>query len=267
MDYVNTAATRISNKLMLRQRFASTATVVHLPLAFMMLIIMILMITIIMIGVVGFSLLQLILPIASASGPVPFFQLGPDPNSTSFQPNVNNSVSSGGVDFRNATLKTYENPGFGLSIQYPSSWAGTQLRSDPFSQTNTSIVAIFEAPRENLTDSYRENLILSVQGPLEDTISLDEYTQNSLNAFRSMSDRVSILESSPSTLSGLPAHVITYTSGLQNLTLKKMQIFTIVNDNTAYVVTFGAEESQFNKYIPVIMKMVNSLSINQQAIG
>ena len=261
MDYVNTAATRISNKLMIRQRFASTAAEVQLPLSLMILIMIII---IIIIGVAGFSLLQLILPLASASGPVPFFQLSPDPNSTSLQPNVNNSISSSGGDFSNATLKTYENPGFGLSIVYPSSWAGIQLRADPFSQTDTSIVAIFEAPRENVSDPYRENLILGVQGPLGDTISLDKYTQNSLNAFRSMSDRISILESSPSTLSGLPSHEITYTSGLQNLTLKKMQIFTIINNNTAYVITFGAEESQFNKYMPVIMKMVNSLRINQQ---
>src|SRR5919106_1198005 len=105
MDCVNTSATRISNKLMIRQRFASTAAEVQPPLSLMILII------IIIIGVAGFSLLQLILPLASASGPVPFFQLGPDPNSTSLQPNVNNSISSssGGGDFSNATLKTYEN--------------------------------------------------------------------------------------------------------------------------------------------------------------
>jgi PsbP-like protein len=256
MDYVNTATTRISNKLMIRQRFASTAADI-LPLAF---------ISVIIIAVVSISLMQIILPLASASGSVPFFQLGPDPNNTSSQANVNNSISSSGGNFNNTTLKTYENPGFGLSIQYPSSWAGMQLRADPFAQTNTSIVAIFEAPRENLSDSYRENLILSVQGPLEDTISLEEYTQNSLSAFRSMSDRISILESSPSTLSGLPAHEITYSSGLQDLNLKKMQIFTVVNGSTAYIVTFGAEESQFDKYIPEIMKMVNSIRINQQSM-
>jgi hypothetical protein len=253
MEYVNTVTTRIRTKIMRREGFASTAEVLLLTF-----------ITII-IGVLSFPSL-LVLLLASASGPVPFFQLGPDPNNTSSQANVNNSISSSGGNFNNATLKTYENPGFGLSIQYPSSWAGMQLRADPFAQTNTSIVAIFEAPRENLSDSYRENLILSVQGPLEDTISLEEYTQNSLSAFRSMSDRISILESSPSTLSGLPAHEITYSSGLQDLNLKKMQIFTIVNGSTAYVVTFGAEESQFDKYIPAIMKMVNSLRINQQSM-
>ena len=252
MDYVKISEPRIRSKLMRRQKFALTEG--HLLLAFM----------ITMTGFVAFSLLQIILPLASASGPVPFFQLGPDPNNILSQANVNSSISSGIFD--NVTLKTYENPGFGLSIQYPSTWAGMQLRGDPFAQTNTSIVAILEAPRENLSDSYRENLIIGVQGPLEDVISLEEYTQNSLNAFRTMSDRVTILESSPSSLSVLPAHEIIYTSSLQNLNLKKMQIFTIVNDNMAYVVTFGAEESQFNKYMPVIMEMVNSVNINQQAM-
>jgi hypothetical protein len=252
MKYVNSATISLRVKIMRRQSFASTAD--GLLWTF-----------IVIIGVVSFSSLQLILPLASASGSVPFFQLGPDPNNASPQGNISNSLPS---YIGNVTLKTYENPGFGLSIQYPSSWAGIQLRADPFAQTNTSMVAIFEAPRENLSDSYRENLIISVQGPLEDAISLEEYTQNSLNAFRTMSDTIMVLESSPSTLSGLPAHEIIYSSGLQdlNLNLKKMQIFTIVSDNSAYVVTFGAEESQFNKYIPVIMKMVNSIRIDQEAM-
>ena len=92
-------------------------------------------------------------------------------------------------------------------------------------------------------------------------------TENSLNEFRNMSDRVRILESSSSTLAGLPAHEITYTSNLQGLNLTKSQIFTIVNNNIAYVVTFGAEESQFNKYLPAIKKMIDSIRIDQQATG
>jgi hypothetical protein len=233
-----------------RQGFASIANI--LLLAYLIIII---------VGVVSFSLLQLILPLASASGSVPFFQLDPEPNDTSSQANV----ITGKVD--NVTFKTYENPGFGLSIQYPSSWTGTQLRADPVAPTNTSIVAIFEAPIENQSDSYRENLILGVQGPRKDDTSLREYTQNSLNAFRSMSDRVNILESSPSSLSGLPAHQVIYTSNLLNLSLKKMQIFTIVNGNTAYVVTYGSEKSQFDKYSPVIMKMIDSVRIAQHTTG
>ena len=250
MNYVNSATIGLRVKILRRQGFTSTADGLLCTL-------------IVIIGVASFSSLQLILPLASASGSVPFFQLDPDPNNALSQGNISNSLPS---YIGNVTLKTYENPGFGLSIQYPSSWDGIQLRADPFAQTNTSIVSIFEAPRENQSDPYRENLIINVQGPLEDTISLEEYTQNSLNAFSTMSDTVRILESSPSTLSGFPAHEIIYSSSMENLNLKKLQIFTIVNDNTAYVVTFGAEESQFNKYNPVIMKMVNSIRINQQAL-
>ena len=244
MDYVDTKK-RIRTRMMRKQGFVPIADV--LLLAYI----------IIIIGIVCFSLLQLILPLASASGSVPFFQLDPEPSNTSSQANVNNG------NFDNVTFKAYENPGFGLSIQYPSSWTGMQLRADPIAPTNTSIVAIFEAPSENQSDSYRENLILGVQGPRKDDTSLREYTRNSLNAFRSMSDKVNILESSSSSLSGLPAHQVVYTSNLQSLSLKKMQIFTIVNSNTAYVVTFGSEKSQFDKYSPVIMKMIDSIRIAQ----
>lgn len=239
---------RYYNKL-LRRLFASFAP--RLLLFFFALIL-----------VAGFTLSDRTLPEASATPVVPFFQLRQDPNynnSTSLQANDSNNGVSG------AAFKTYENPGFGISIKYPSLWSGTQLRADPSAPTNTSIVAIFEAPRENQSDSYRENLVLGVQGPHKDDISLKEYTQNSLNAFRSMSGGLMILESYPSSLSGLPAHEIVYTSSLQNLNLKKMQIFTIVNGNTAYVISFGAEDSQFDKYIPEIRRMIDSIRINQQA--
>ena len=251
MNYINIVRIRVEGKIMRRKSLASTSDLLLLTCL------------VITTAVLGLSLLQLSLPLASASGSVPFFQLGPNPTNASLQENVTNIVPS---NIGNVTFKTYENPGFGLTIQYPSSWAGMQLRADPFAQTNTSIVAILEAPRENQSDPYRENLIINVQGPLEDTISLEEYTQNSLNAFSTMSDTVTVIELSPSTLSGLPAHELIYSSTLGNLNLKKMQIFAIVNDNTSYIVTFGAEESQFDRYLPLIMKMVNSIRINQQAL-
>jgi hypothetical protein len=192
----------------------------------------------------------------TASAFVPLFQVGSYQNDTIIHANNNNTV-----------LNTYENPGFGITIQYPSTWSGTQLREDPFAPTNTSIVAIFEAPVENQSDSYRENLILGVQGPIPGDITVEEYTDNSLNEFRNMSERVRILESSSSILAGLPAHEIIYTSSLQGMNLTKSQVFTIVNNNIAYVVSFGAEESQFNKYLPTMKKMIDSLRIDQQATG
>lgn len=164
-------------------------------------------------------------------------------------------------------FETYENTGFGFTMQYPSTWSVTQVREDPSAPANGSIVAIFKAPTESQTDMYQENLILNVQGPFQNEMTLEEYTDNSLNAFRNMSDTVQIFESSPTTLSGLPAHEIVYTSSsTPGLNLKKMQVFTVVNDNMAYIITFSAEDPQFNKYLPDVQKMISSVQINEQAV-
>ena len=162
--------------------------------------------------------------------------------------------------------ETYENPGFGFTMQYPSTWSVTQVREDPSAPANGSLVAIFKAPTESQTDMYQENLLLNVQG-FPNGITLEEYTENSLNDFRNMSDTVQIFESSPTTLSGLPAHEIVYTSSPNpGQNLKKMQVFTVVNDNMAYILTFAAEDAQFNKYLPDVQKMISSVKIDEQAV-
>jgi hypothetical protein len=45
-----------------------------------------------------------------------------------------------------------------------------------------------------------------------------------------------------------------------------MQVFTVINNNTAYVATFAAEDSEYNDSLPVFEKMVNSLKIDRSAI-
>jgi hypothetical protein len=36
-----------------------------------------------------------------------------------------------------------------------------------------------------------------------------------------------------------------------------------VDNNTAYVVTVGAEQTQFWRYLPTVEKMINSIQINK----
>jgi hypothetical protein len=87
-----------------------------------------------------------------------------------------------------------------------------------------------------------------MQGPRSDISSLETYTQNSLAAFNNMSDTIKITKSGKDTLAGLPAHQLSYTSsGIAGLNLEKMQVFTVLNNNTAYVVTFGAEQAEYTR--------------------
>ena len=164
-------------------------------------------------------------------------------------------------------FKTYENPDFGLSLTYPPTWTVDELRTDPAAPSNNSIVAIFKSPSQGQNDKYLENVIINVQGPRSDIASLETYTSNSVKAFTNMSDTIKITEQGQDTLAGLPAHQLFYTStGIPGLNLEKMQVFTVLNNNTAYVVTFGAEQAEYDKNIQDIEKMVNSIKIDREAM-
>jgi hypothetical protein len=162
------------------------------------------------------------------------------------------------------SFKLYENPKFGLTVSYPPNWAVDELRNDPAMHSDNSIVAIFKSPSQGMNDKYLENVIINVQGPRSDLTSLEVYTQESTLAFRSMSE-INIIESGNDTLSGLPASHLYYTStGIPGLNLKKLQLFTVLN-NTAFVVTYGAEQSEFDKNFPDVEKLINSIKISSNS--
>ncbi len=164
-------------------------------------------------------------------------------------------------------FKTYENPKFGLTLTYPPNWTVDDLRNDPVKPSNNSIVAIIKSPSQGNNDKYLENVIINVQGPSSDIASLETYAENSLKAFNNMSDTIKITKSSKDTLSGLPAHQLQYTStGIPGLTLQKMQEFTVINNNTAYVVTYGAEVPEYTKNLQNVEKLIDSIKIDQNAM-
>ena len=164
-------------------------------------------------------------------------------------------------------FKNYDNPKFGLSLSYPPNWTVDEIRKDPSVPSNNSIVAIIKSPSQGPNDKYLENVIINIQGPRSDIVSLESYTANSLKAFNNMSDTIKITKSSKDTLSGIPAHQLIYTStGIQGLTLQKMQVFTVVNNNTAYVITYGAEIPEYQKNLQDVEKMIDSIKIDEKAM-
>jgi len=164
----------------------------------------------------------------------------------------------------NSNFRTFENVAFGLRMLYPSDWSVTEVKSTLSPNASTSAVAFFKAPKESLTDAYQENVIITMKGPSPDDLTLREYTENSLNTFRNMPN-IRLLQSFPNTLAGLPAHMVVYSENSEGIEIQKMQIWTIVDNDTAYVVTFGAEQTQFLRYLPTVENMINSIQINKPA--
>ena len=149
----------------------------------------------------------------------------------------------------NANFRTFENIPFGLRMLYPSHWSVTDVKSSLSQNASVTAVAFFKAPIESPSDMYQENVILNMKGPSPDDLTLSDYTANSLGVFHNM-PTIRLLQSFPNTLVGLPAHMIVYSENSQELDIQKMQIWTVVNNSTAYVVTFGAEQTQFGRYLP-----------------
>ena len=174
---------------------------------------------------------------------------------------LNASAQETGTN-RNSNFRTFENIAFGLRMLYPSDWSVTEVKSTLSPNASTSAVAFFKAPVEGPSDVYQENVIINMKGPSPDDLTLRDYTENSLNTFRNMPN-IRLLQSFPNTLAGLPAHMVVYSENSEGIDIQKMQIWTIVDNDTAYVVTFGAEQTQFSRYLPVVEQMINSIQINK----
>lgn len=158
-----------------------------------------------------------------------------------------------------SSLLSYENPTYGITIQYPSNW----MASTNQLPTYNSIIG-FYSPLESLSDVLPVEFALSIT-TYTNNISLDEYTKITRTALEQQGMEIS--ESSATTLAGNPAHKITFSPGdqiAQNspVEFKFMQIFTITG-NKVYSLSYNAEASKFSTHLNTIQQMLDSVKIQQ----
>jgi hypothetical protein len=156
-------------------------------------------------------------------------------------------------------LLSYENPTYGITLQYPSDW----MASTNQLPTYNSIIG-FYSPLESLSDVLPVEFALSIT-PYKNNISLDEYTNTTSTALEQQGMKID--ESSATTLAGHPAHKITFSPGdqiAQNspVEFKFMQIFTIIG-NKVYSLSYNAEASKFSTHLNTIQQMLDSMKIQQ----
>ena len=155
-------------------------------------------------------------------------------------------------------FKTYENSTYGILMQYPSDWK--KVEPGQFSQTNNfNIIVGYLSPKESA--SYRSPpaaLSVWIQNlPNSQSITLDQYSDAQINFIR---EQASVLESNTITLKGdnnTLAHRIVY---INSEGQKIMQVWTIKGDK-AYHITYAANETRYNDYLPPVQKMIDSFEI------
>jgi hypothetical protein len=157
-----------------------------------------------------------------------------------------------------STTKSYENPNYGITLQYPSDWTESTSGIPAYN----GIVG-FYSPLKNLTDILPAEVTVSITS-YSNPISLDEYTKVTLAALEQQG--IKIDNSAAHTLAGNPGYSITFSPSNQTsqsgLNFKVMQAWTTI-DNKVYLLSFNADTSKFGDLLPTAQKIIDSLQVQK----
>ena len=107
-------------------------------------------------------------------------------------------------------------------------------------------------------DSFDENVNVVV-APLEGSPSFDTYTKHAIAVIKEGVPGARVLESSPDTLAGEPAHRVVFSGFLGKCPMKWLQIWTL-RGRRACVVTYSADAADYEKRLPSALNAIRSLS-------
>ena len=140
---------------------------------------------------------------------------------------------------------TYENPTFGIRIQYPSDWGRLDL---------SFLGASADIDFYPLDDtSGAKDVRIQVKTLPSQNMTLEQYTNTQIKSIEGQ-----ILESNGTTLAGMEAHQLVFT----NIGLKTMQVWTL-QDDKVYTITYVAEEEDFENDLQVARKMIETFGITK----
>lgn len=184
----------------------------------------------------------------------------------------NNSYNTGIVSiavndntFSPNSFIQYENSTFGIKIRYPAHWYTSMSdASNNKSEGNIRIVSFF--PRST-NDSAAVNISVD---SLNATKSVAEYLSDTIATYRSNIEHFKTVDvDTNSTLSGLPAYRLLYTSAHDYCCAPKsthfevLEIGTII-DGRIYYIQYTNDPTLFNKDLPTVEKMISSFEIAKQ---
>ena len=165
----------------------------------------------------------------------------------------NNGTNGGG-------MLVYQNNTYGIKMQYPSGWEVAHFNNS--GAAPTKFVAGFLSPIgvQGISDRIPENVLVGIENLSSRIMGLAPYTTLQLSLLSEGTQGFNLVESLPTTIANNPAHKIVYTETLDQLKLKKMQVWT-VKDGYAYIIIYAADESNYTQQLPTAKRMLDSFEI------
>lgn len=155
--------------------------------------------------------------------------------------------SSGGNQTGISDVVPYNNPNLGFSLEYPTNWEKEESLT-------------FVSPQGGIGNRTPEVINITTEVLPTSDFNLERYTEAALGQVEVFQD-FRLLNSSSTTLAGLPAHLIVYTFTDENQTpLQNLQVWT-VKDGMAYIVTYGGAPEEFDSSLPAFQSIIDSFSL------
>ena len=146
---------------------------------------------------------------------------------------------------------TYENAAYGVRIKYPQDWIQGGGSMGAF--------VVFYPPKSSGSFPFlEENLSISFEDLSAQPMTLDAYIQLSINKPRQSVTDFSLIDSSPTTLAGIPAHKVVFTGKHDQDSLEWLQVYTIIG-NRAYTITYIAKQATYADFLGIVEQMIDSL--------
>lgn len=164
---------------------------------------------------------------------------------------TNESAISGG-------LLTYQNPLYGLSLQYPSDWSYQEYEPSP-DYIAFHVASFFPPVKED--PNFSTELKITIEN-LNSPIALNQYTRDSINYYSNNTQNFSVVSASTEdiSLSERPAYEILFSENVNDTEIKTYEIGTIDN-NKVYYLTFSSPVFTYDRIFPTVETMIGSFEL------
>ena len=178
-------------------------------------------------------------------------------SNSNFAPNISDvqQGTDNGSNTNGSSYLTYQDHTDGISLIYPSNWQKIEYPSAAMNYgEGHRIIASFLAPLDP-SDQWRSSLNVQVS-KLADLKNIIPQNANTtmINLAGHNGSKVEYTNTERMYLN----RDLTNSSSIK---LKIMQLWTTIGDNT-YVLTYNAEASKYQQYLPIIEKMVTSFKVS-----
>lgn len=152
-----------------------------------------------------------------------------------------------------STTKTYENQTYGMKLEYPEGWS---IKESPAA----GIIVAFGSPKESSNDKFVDNVNISnADLSSKPNVTLTQLADSWLKQTGSalsfkLQDRKS------TTLAGEAAEQLVYTFNNNGVDVKGIVTITMKN-NMAYIVTYTAEQTSYDKFVSAANTIATSLQV------